>query len=260
MAVSLLEARRQILLNTPHIATASGSIVTFNTDLSANLKECKIHFHPVQAGSGDPSPTNVRPITGFDGITVYHSGSDTTTPLEIPISFGRTIYGGYVDLAKGELWETWHRLTIDQNVNFGFGTNMYNGTEGTNRIVPCESDRGSATSPRWSNHHINKIKTVQVDTWSNPNEHIWESCFNARTQMHIVFDNATVGITTNMTTAERSAAIKSWLADNPMEAVYPLETPRLITVLTPQAIKTLKGINNIWSDANGDVEVKFWKH
>ncbi len=125
MAVSLLEARRQILLNTPHIATASGSIATFNTDMSANLQECKIHFHPVQEGTGDPSPDNVRPITGWDGVTVHHSGSDRTTPVEIPISFPQTIYGGYVDLVKGEVVEEYAFITVGGDENFIYADNAF---------------------------------------------------------------------------------------------------------------------------------------
>lgn len=61
---SLIERRRQILLNTPRIATISDGIATFKTDVPANIKDCKVYFTPVQAGSGDPSPDNVRPISG----------------------------------------------------------------------------------------------------------------------------------------------------------------------------------------------------
>ena len=38
--------------------------------MAAPLKECKIHFNPVQEGSGDPSPDNVRPISGWNNIQI----------------------------------------------------------------------------------------------------------------------------------------------------------------------------------------------
>ena len=41
--------------------------------------------------------------------------------------------------------------------------------------------------------------------------------------------------------------------------VVPLETP-ITYQLTPQQLKTLRVTNTIWSDANGNVEVKYWKH
>ena len=69
--VNLLESRRRILLSTPHIESKSSlSPLSFSTDVVTDLKECKIHFSPIQEGSGTPSPENVRPITGWDGIEV----------------------------------------------------------------------------------------------------------------------------------------------------------------------------------------------
>lgn len=141
---NLLEVRRRILLNTPHLESMSGNPAIFTTDMAANLKECKIRFTPVQAGGGTPSPENVRAISGWDGVTV--NANDTS----ISIPFPQTIFGGYVDLIKGEIVEE-----IDSE--------------------------GQEITPN----------------------------------------------------------------------VYPL---------TPQTIKALRGLNNLYSDANGNIEVKFWKH
>lgn len=71
-----MEARRRILLNTPHIETASGGVANFKTDMIAPLKGCKINFLPKQSGSGDPSPTNIRPISGWDGVEVVRCGKN----------------------------------------------------------------------------------------------------------------------------------------------------------------------------------------
>lgn len=54
--------------------SASGDIATF-VDGSANpLKELKISIVATQSGSGDPSPTNVRPITGWTGCNIPVKG------------------------------------------------------------------------------------------------------------------------------------------------------------------------------------------
>lgn len=74
--VSVLDTRRKILLNTPHIDTSVGDLVTFNTDLSAPLKNCKVSFLPVQEGEGDPSPDNVRNIVGWNGVEGYSCGKN----------------------------------------------------------------------------------------------------------------------------------------------------------------------------------------
>lgn len=64
------KAKRKIILNQPHVESASGDLVTFDTDIKGKLKECKVYFSPVQEGEGDPSPDNVRNITGWNGVRV----------------------------------------------------------------------------------------------------------------------------------------------------------------------------------------------
>lgn len=75
--MDMMELRRQIALNEPHIVTtAPAGIATFSTDMIAPLKGCKIAFSPVQSGSGDPSPSNVRPISGWAGCNVVRTGKN----------------------------------------------------------------------------------------------------------------------------------------------------------------------------------------
>ena len=61
---NLIERRDRLRESVPHLASASGSIASFSTDMRSPLEEIKIHFNPVQA-SGTPSPQNVLPITGW---------------------------------------------------------------------------------------------------------------------------------------------------------------------------------------------------
>ena len=65
----LYRRRNIILRGYPHIETASGSIASFQTDLAAPIKDAKIYFNPIQIGSGDPSPSNIRELYGFDSIS-----------------------------------------------------------------------------------------------------------------------------------------------------------------------------------------------
>ena len=51
--------------------TASGAIVTIEDGAdNVPVKQMQIAINPVQAGSGDPSPSNVREITGWTGANV----------------------------------------------------------------------------------------------------------------------------------------------------------------------------------------------
>ena len=74
--MDVMDLRRNIMLNEPHIATSTGNPVSFNTDMKGLMNQVKAEFSPVQSGTGDPSPENVRPITGWNGVTVNHSGKN----------------------------------------------------------------------------------------------------------------------------------------------------------------------------------------
>ena len=45
-------------------------VATFNDGADAPLNELKISIEAVQSGSGEPSPTNVRPIAGWSGANI----------------------------------------------------------------------------------------------------------------------------------------------------------------------------------------------
>ena len=93
---SLMESRRRIAMNNPHIVSvASGNtpdsdiISWFKTDISAPFKSCRIDFEPIQEGSNDPSPTNIRPISGRNTIKLTRCGKN----LLHVVNDGRTASG-----------------------------------------------------------------------------------------------------------------------------------------------------------------------
>jgi hypothetical protein len=55
--------------------TASGAIASFDDGADdIPVADLAVDINPVQAGSGDPSPTNVRPITGWTGGEIVVNG------------------------------------------------------------------------------------------------------------------------------------------------------------------------------------------
>ncbi|MBQ1789299.1 MAG: hypothetical protein II008_03905 [Oscillospiraceae bacterium] len=55
--------------------TESGSIVTIQDGADdIPVQDLTVQVAPVQAGSGDPSPSNIRPITGWTGATARRTG------------------------------------------------------------------------------------------------------------------------------------------------------------------------------------------
>lgn len=76
--------------------TVTGGIATFTADNATGIKSLTVPLSPVQSGSGDPSPSNVRPITGHDSVNVTRTGKNmmpgfadgTTTSKGITFVFG----------------------------------------------------------------------------------------------------------------------------------------------------------------------------
>lgn len=58
------------------VQTVSGSIVSIKDGAVAPAVQFISHIEPVQAGSGDPSPDNVRPISGWDTAKVVGAGKN----------------------------------------------------------------------------------------------------------------------------------------------------------------------------------------
>lgn len=55
-------------------AQTTGNPAAFETDVAKPLVSLSVPFTPIQAGSGDPSPTNVRAISGFTGVNIVRCG------------------------------------------------------------------------------------------------------------------------------------------------------------------------------------------
>lgn len=84
-------------LPTTDIQTAVDEFSTYNGGL---LSECIIELVPVQSGSGDPSPDNVRPISGHTQVEVDVSDGQTTQE-QVTVNLGGTYYSGTLDVVSG---------------------------------------------------------------------------------------------------------------------------------------------------------------
>ena len=56
--------------------TLTGDIITVEDAASKQLENLVININFIQSGSGDPSPDNVRPISGWDGVKVTRCGKN----------------------------------------------------------------------------------------------------------------------------------------------------------------------------------------
>ena len=367
-------ARKQfIMASQPHVEEASGAIATFNTDMAAKLKECKVYFKPVQEGEGDPSPENVRTISGWTGLEVIRCGknmlpavadsvtksgviyavekdsngsitrihvtgtstgnssintitndlilppgdytitamtngdaqhdfnlrkkgtsidivqrvspktfsiSETTayqsayvycksgntfdfdvypmirlssiiddtfepyTGTTIPITFpseAGTIYGGYVDLVTGEVWKTADIYDLG-NLSWFYNSNNDCFCASFTNISNNRIESRILACSHYKYEYANKVNSM-ADKTINDSQQL-------NLQQIQIHDND----------YDRETLNDFQSAMSGIKIIYVLATPTIITTLTSLQLKTLRGINNIYSNTNDNITVKYWKH
>lgn len=206
--------------------TYTGSIVTFNSQYAGlPLKSHKIAVTATQSGSGTPSPSNPRPITGYSAINISHSDADTSNPTVYTIQIGSTVYGGEYDARTGLLTVT-HKgidlgsLTWYSSVGFHYAT-INDGKFASNSrlaVAICEQYRVTSGSSLSS---TNNAFCYGLNNLPN----LWVNDSNLNSLSANDFKTAMSGI----------------------NLVYELATPITIQ-LPPCPIDTLEGVNNIWAD------------
>jgi len=63
--------------------SATGAVASFSDGAELPIKSLVVDIEPVQDGTGDPSPDNVRPISGWTGATVVRDGKNL---LALPVA------------------------------------------------------------------------------------------------------------------------------------------------------------------------------
>jgi len=354
---TILARKQFIMANQPHIVKpAAAPLQSFTTDIAAPLKECKVYFSPVQEGTGDPSPENVRVISGWNNINIYTAGenlipvdyeavegkwkptegvisasvynmgqfpvpsaliqyqsetkgityfgfmdgpiqngepvydvitmsnrssypfdntnghqyalitgnresvdshkviisvghtykeysepSGTTIPITFPSEAG-TVYGGYVDLVTGEVVQEWETVKIaDLNWNnYSAKIHYYSNLPSRERNTYIYTD---TLTPRatgaFTQENVGEL-TYYGEGTTATYKYIW----------------------TRVPEAMETTAANEWIKNTYADAIicYKLETPIVVATLTPIQLKTLRGANNVWSNANGNIELSYWKH
>ena len=215
--------------------TATGNPLTFTTDLARPLKSLKANFLPIQSGTGDPSPTNIRPITGWTGLDVMH-GADQTDYDTYPVTWTPhgTIYGGDVDLVTGEVWAEYALVQLKWS-------------EWTLSAELEENVRKSFTlhSPLVGGG----AQAVGNTALCNVNNYYYQNNNTDVPHYYITSTGYTI----------YAILPKTLNGDTVIQVSGKLKTPVLVTTLTPQQINAIKGNNTVWSDGNGDCEVTYLK-
>lgn len=165
-----------------------------------------------------------------------------TAPTVSTVNLGRTIYGGTVDVVKGEGSEGYKKITLSSNLNDL--TMAQIGTTGVYRVRFNLSDaKGAANTsvfsglcdyytPASANQTYAQTEGIAINTSGQC--FIYDSRFNASTSLN---------------------DFKTWIDSNSVNLVYELAAPTDFT-FTGQEINTRLGYNAFWSD-EGDTEVTY---
>lgn len=219
--------------------TVTGNPVVFSTDVKKALKGLSIPFAPTQTGSGDPSPSNVRPIYGLTSLNIYHSGEDTHSPNVIPVSWQAgqgEVFGGTLDAVTG-------LLTID------CGSMIFTGAETEDWKVESNDNFYIKTSSDFVRQTTTSTMICNV---ALSDSNLYEGkCKITSTGNFNIKIGATIGVFT-------VADFRTWLSTHNVHVVCMLATPRTVQ-LSPVSIKTLVGENNLWTDTSGTNTVKYLK-
>ena len=224
--------QNKVITNALNTLTENSATNSFTDGIDSLFKDVKANIQAVQAGSGTPSPTNVRTISGFTECTVTDTnGTDTNTAT---ISFGSagTVYGGEVDLTTGLLTVTHGSVDLG-SLNWVYQSD-------TSRFYvasPSDLKRPSANSVS-----INGICEV----------------YNVRP--YEVYGNYDLAVTTTgsmfVKNSDYTDATAFKTAMSGKKLVYELATP-VEYQLTPAQLRSLVGTNNLTSNTGDTVEVEY---
>ena len=224
--------------------TLSGTSVSFDNATGADrITGLSVSVMAAQEGIGDPSPTNVRPVTGWDGANIVNNEA------AYPVTWGDagTVYGGTLDVTNGTLTVEYAIINIDGSKTVSMtsaGHFFY--SIGSMAIPP--NARGEQ-STGWCSHYrlVSNITSSEFSALDNV------TAYN-----NISMSGSNGRAFFNDSRFSTGADFKSYLvaqneAGTPVQYIYKLATP-VIYQLIPAAVATFAGENNIWADC-GDVTV-----
>ena len=219
--------------------TATGNPVTFTTVQEGGAKSALVTFAPKQSGTGDPSPSNIRPISGWDSLNLYQDTEQTETPeTTYTATFPNTVYGGLWRATEGKAIIDKALFVLDsEGTTYSYNsTNKWFTTSAISSLVRLGSD-ARVTNALCENYKSSSRNIMTSDL-------TLDGLFTINSSGNVLIrDLSTTDIDVFKT---RIAGVK---------LVFPLKTPQEIT-LTPADVNLLKGLNTVWTDGD-TVQIKY---
>lgn len=222
---------------------AEGSVAAFPDGANdVAVKSLVAEITPILSGSGDPSPTNVRPISGRTGLTVTVQSGDTqnTYPISWQTEAG-AIYGGTLDVVSGVLTVDRVCVTFTENDAWATAGSVANGNLRYYVSLPVLPDTTKSGATTMCSCAV--YSAGNNGAWGTYNYGVTNNGF-------FMMKNGDGGA--GFTSLDD---FKTWLSTHTLQLCYYLATPTTYQ-LSPTEIKTLLGGNTIYTDA-GAVSVEY---
>lgn len=285
--------RRRGLMVTPHIESVTGAIASFNSDYNKiPIKSLICDIEPIQKGSGDPSPENVRPISGRTGLSVTMTGVNVWDE-ETKEGYYSALNGTFISSA-GQLCSK-NQICVKPSTKYWYYKNiflgdvLYYGIDGSylGSKININTDREFVTPANcyfiqfnignnYGSTYNHDISINYPSTDHNYHDYQGETYgISFPSEVGIVYGGS-LDVVRGKLIVDRAIIASyngeslpsTWISDRDVYAagatpttgaqvVYKLAEP-IEYQLTPQEVKTILGVNNIWCDS-GKVSVNYWK-
>ena len=204
-----------------------------------------VTLEPKQAGSGDPSPENVRPITGRDRVKVTVSNESESRDYDLTLP--ETVYGGTVDAVTGVGSDEWKLIEFDGTENWladANGDRKYFSWAISQNLddIPSSTDKVEDAKLTQKCSHFVIENAYSTDA---------ENCMWVYSIPRYNIPTVRLRSTANFTTVDE---LKSYLAaqaaGTPVQVAYKLADPVLIQATGGQMIPALPGENALFTDGD----------
>lgn len=218
-----------------------GDVLHIEDAASWPLEKLVTSIEPMQEGNGDPSPSNIRPISGWAEVTL------NVTSKQVIAKFGQTVYGGEFDWETGKLMATWAKVVAADIGWYAYGAYEF-GAQFITQHFDYFPDNAGAVAKVKANFcpavFIHDAAPYQGKTF------LLFSSGTSQTSLMVAQEDVGAGVELTLNN------VKNWLNSIGAYIVYELKTPTEIQLTPQQMPELLKGVNDVWCDT-GETELVY---
>ena len=207
---------------------ASGDMVHITDGAAMPVQRLVSGIEPLKTGTGEKSPVNPWTISGRDEVSVTNETSGRTLTAALP----EIVYGGVMDWTTGV-------LTVNKAEYSLSSVSSWKQLSGK-KVFYCSNPAGMLPASGWGDND----KPACSHYVYQPTGTMADGSFKVSDKIYI-----------HDARFETAADFAAWISAESISFVYPLAEPYTIQ-LSPQQMETLKGVNNLWSNA-GETEVTY---